>query len=114
MSESVPNMFEESKSLNITYHKINIEDNEDVPIQMSFNLAFDFIEKAISPKRLAKSKIIQTNFDVLTQFMDNRKQSASLVHSVAKTNNILLDLCGKTAEDIPNSLKDKIYEIDMF
>lgn len=113
VSDTIPNKFEESKSLNLTYHKINIEDNEDVPIQLSFGLAYDFIENAISPKKHPKQRTYQTNFDVLQIFNDPKKQSASLVYSACKTNSIVLDLGSKTIEDIPDKMKDKINEMDI-
>jgi len=48
VSNNIPNTFEESKTINISYQKINIEDSKDVPIHLSFNLAYEFIEKALS------------------------------------------------------------------
>jgi len=50
VSHNIPNTFEEAKNMNITYKRVSIEDNEDVPINLSFNLAYDFIESALNPK----------------------------------------------------------------
>lgn len=114
VSDTVPNEFEECKGMNITYDRIQIEDNEEVPIQLSFSLAYDFIDSAISPKKLPRNKTYQTDFDMLQLFNDTKKQAAHLVPAAAKTNNIKLDLGDKTAEDVRDSLKDKIHDIDMF
>ena len=112
VSGSIPNTFEESKTMKMTYHRINIEDNKDVPIQLSFNLAYDFIESAISPKKVAKTRLYQVKFDLLQNFVDTRKQSLALVSSAAKTHNIILDLCSWTTENRKDPEKDKMYSID--
>jgi hypothetical protein len=48
VSNNIPNTFEHSKEHKIIYEKINIEDSKEVPIELSFNLAYDFIESTIS------------------------------------------------------------------
>lgn len=99
--------------MKITYHKINIEDNEEVPIQLSFSLAYDFIENVISPKKLANPRWYQTDFDVVQQFKDMKKQSASMVYSASKTHSFTFDLLSKKVHDIADPIKDKIYEMDL-
>jgi hypothetical protein len=52
VTNCVPNKFEDSKDHDIIYQKINIEDKDDVPINLSFSLASDFIDGGISPKSI--------------------------------------------------------------
>lgn len=114
VSDCIPNTFEESKTLKMTYKKINIQDNEDVPIHHSFNLAYNFIDNAICPKNIPKNRSYQTKFDILQQFKDTKKQSATQVYSAARSNDVILDLKKMTSTDVPNEKKDKMYEIDIF
>jgi predicted protein tyrosine phosphatase len=114
ISDCIPNKFEDSKSLKLTYTKVNIEDNVDEPIHHSFNLAYNFMEKAICPKKTAKNRVYPVKFDVMQQFSDKKKQSATQVYSAAKTNNIVLDLENKSVSDVSDAMKDNIYDIDMF
>lgn len=73
VSNNIPNTFEESKSWQITYQRINIEDNVDVPIELSFSLAYEYIEKAIARKKMGKTRLLSTKFDLLQNFQDGRK-----------------------------------------
>ena len=114
VSDCIPNTFEESKTLKMTYKKINIQDSAEVPIHHSFNLAYEFIDSAICPKKVPKNRSYQTKFDVLQQFNDTKKQSATQVYSAARSNDVSLDLENMTSTDVPDEKKDKMYEIDLF
>lgn len=48
VSNNIDNYFEDDKDLDIEYLRINIEDNSDVPIILSFPVAFQFLENAFS------------------------------------------------------------------
>lgn len=88
ISNDIPNTFEESKLFNIKYQKINIEDSKEVPIDLSFTLAYDFIENAISKKKTANMRFFSTRFDLVQNFTDSRKKSMTLVSSAAFTNDL--------------------------
>lgn len=47
VSDNVPNYFENDPHFKITYENINIEDQEDAPLHISFEQAFEFIENAL-------------------------------------------------------------------
>lgn len=98
--------------LKITYKKIGIEDSPDVPIELSFNLAYEFIEGALCRKKAPKCHVVSTQFDLLQNFQDSRKKSMILVSGAAKTNDIKMDLNLKCTVDVDDPVKDKIYEID--
>lgn len=83
-----------------------------MPIELSFNLAFNFIEEAISKKKIAKTRFFSTRFDLVQNFSDARKKSMTLVSSAAMTNEVVLDLNLKTCENLENKVKDKIFDID--
>lgn len=112
VTHNIPNTFEESKNLRITYKRISIEDSADVPIELSFNLAYEFIESAFCKKKSGKTRLVSTQFDLLQNFQDSRKKSMILVSGAAMTNDIILDLNSKTVENVENRVKDQIYEID--
>jgi hypothetical protein len=112
VSNNIPNTFQDSKDHKITYHKINIEDSKEVPIELSFNLAYNFIENTISKKKSAKMQYFSTKFDLIQNFTDSRKKSMVLVSSSANTNDLILDLKNKWIEEKKNKLKDKIFDID--
>lgn len=114
VSDCIPNEFEESKTLKLTYHKINIEDCADVPIHLSFNLAYDFIDNAISPKKMPKARTFQTQFDLVQLFNDSKRQAAALIPAAARTNSFQLDLGNRKCITVEDEVKDQIYEIDMF
>lgn len=92
VSHNIPNTFEESKVLNVKYHRVSIEDNCDVPIELSFSVAFDFIDKAISSKKSSNMRMYQTKFDMVQNFANGRKKSAILVSSAAMMHDIIVDL----------------------
>jgi rhodanese-related sulfurtransferase len=92
ISNNIPNTFQNSKDLKITYEKINIEDSKEVPIELSFNLAYNFIENTISKKKSAKMQYFSTKFDLIQNFTNSRKKSMVLVSSSANTNDLILDL----------------------
>lgn len=112
VTDNIPNTFEESKTLKLTYQRINIEDNEDVPIQLSFSLAYDFIDKAISPTKTGKTRLYPMKFDVVQYFKDGKKASKSLVNSLDRTNDMVIDLGNNTVQIVKDAVKDKIYDID--
>lgn len=113
ISTNIPNTFEDAKTMNITYRKINLEDAEDAPLDNHlFNTAYEFIEKAISKKKTHKMKIYSTKFDLLQNFSDSRKKSMTLVNSAAETNDILLDLSVMAVSEIRNKICDKLFDID--
>ena len=112
VTHNIPNTFEESKNLMITYKRISIEDSADVPIELSFNLAYDFIESAFSKKKVGKTKLLSTQFDLLQNFQDSRKKSMIMVSGAAMTNDLILDLNSKSSENVENRVKDRIYDID--
>ena len=112
VTHDIPNTFEESKTLNISYQRVSIEDCSDVPIELSFNIAYDFIEKAISKKKTGKMRFFSTKFDLVQNFADSRKKSMVLVSSAAPTNKAVLDLTRKTTEDLKDEMRDKIFDID--
>jgi predicted protein tyrosine phosphatase len=112
VSNNIPNTFEDSKTLQITYQKINIEDSCDVPIELSFNLAYDFIDSVISKKKAPKMRFFSTRFDLVQNFSDARKKSMTLVSSAAQTNDILLDFNKMTVENVSCEVKDKMFDID--
>lgn len=113
VTEWIPNKFEDSKEIQIIYQKINIEDKDDVPIQLSFSLAYGFIESAISPKKQQKNRLNRVDFDILQMFPDVKKVSTIQIPAGAKTNTINFDLGSKCANDEPDIQKDATYEIDM-
>ena len=98
--------------MNITYQRINIEDSADVPIHHSFSLAYDFIDKALKPSKQAKTRLYQTDFDLVQYFKDHKKTSKTLVSSAAKTNNLTLDLSKMSTSNVRDSTRDKMYELD--
>lgn len=112
VTHDIGNKFEESKRLKVTYKRIGIEDNPDVPIELSFNLAYDFIEGALCRKKVPKCHVVSTQFDLLQNFQDSRKKSMILVSGAAKTNDIKMDLNLKITKEVEDPVKDKIYEID--
>lgn len=81
VSNNIPNTFENSHDNKIIYEKINIEDSKEVPIELSFNLAYDFIENTISKKKSAKMVFFKTKFDLVQNFSNSRKKSMILVSS---------------------------------
>lgn len=112
VTHNIPNTFEESKKCTINYKRISIEDSADVPIELSFNLAYEFIESAFCKKKSGKTRLVSTQFDLLQNFQDSRKKSMILVSGAAMTNDITLDLGYKWVENVEDRVKDKIYEID--
>ena len=112
VTDWIPNKFEDSKTININYHCINIEDSADVPIHHSFSLAYDFIDKALKPSKQAKTRLYQTDFEVVQNFKDAKKTSKALVSSAAKTNNLTLDLANMTTSNVRDSTRDKMYDLD--
>lgn len=104
VTHNVANTFEESKNLNITYQRISIEDNSDVPIELSFSVAYDFIENALSLKKKANMRLFQTKFDVLQNFVNNRRKSSILVSSAAMTHQIILNLATMKTDQVENEL----------
>lgn len=112
VTHEVPNTFEDSKTLNITYQRVSIKDDSDVPINLSFNIAYDFIEKAISKKKTGKMRFFSTMFGLVQNFSDSRKKSMVLVSSAAPTNKVHLDLTNKITEDVKDEMRDKIFDID--
>jgi len=112
VSDSIPNKFEESKDLRITYQRINIEDNEDVPIELSFSLAYDFIDQSISTKKYAKTRLYRTRSDKIQYFKNMKKINKSMVYSASPTNDFIIDFKNKSVEILRSPLKDKISEID--
>jgi rhodanese-related sulfurtransferase len=112
VSNNIPNTFQDSKDHKITYQKINIEDSKEVPIELSFKLAYDFIENTISKKKSAKMQYFSTKFDLIQNFTNSRKKSMVLVSSSANTNDLILDLNNMWIEEKKNKLKDKIFDID--
>lgn len=112
VSHNIPNKFEEEKTMNIKYQRIGIEDSKEVQIELSFNLAFDFIETAISKKKAPNMRFFSTRFDLVQNFTDARKKSMTLVSSAAMTNDLVLDLNLKKVKNVPNLVKDKIFDID--
>jgi len=112
VSTNIPNTFEDSKNMKITYRKINLEDTEDAPINLSFNNAYEFIEKAISKKKISKTKFFSTRFDLVQNFADSRKKSMTLVSSAAMTSDILLDFGVMAVSEIENKVKDKMFDLD--
>ena len=98
--------------LKIVYKRISIEDKQDVPIELSFNLAYNFIEDALCRKKVNRCRLIPTYYDLVQNFQDSRKKSMILVKGAAMTNDIIMDLNLKSTEDVYDPIKDKIYEID--
>jgi protein-tyrosine phosphatase len=113
VTNCVPNKFEDSKDHDIIYQKINIEDKDDVPINLSFSLASDFIDGGISPKKHQKFSMSRVNFDLLQSFNDPNKKAKAQFPAGTMTNTINLDLGNKCAIDEPDVQKDTIYQIDM-
>lgn len=112
VTNNIPNTFEESKTLKVTYQRINIEDNKDVPIDLSFTVAYDFIEEAISKKKVGKTRFLKTKFDLVQNFLDIKKKSTTLVSAAALTNDLVLDLNLKKVWNVDDAVKDKMYDID--
>ena len=113
VSTNIPNTFEDSKTLNIIYKKINLEDTEDAPLDHHlFKIAYDFIEKAISKKKIPKMRFFNTKFDLVQNFSNSRKKSMSLVSSAAVTNELLLDLNIMAVSEIADKTRDKMFDID--
>jgi len=112
VTHDIPNTFEESKMLNITYKRVSIEDKWESPINLSFNIAYDFIEEVIAKKKIGKMRFVQTRFDLVQNFANSRKKSMSLVSSASMTNDIILDLSKMRCKPVKNEEKDKMFEID--
>ena len=112
VSHNIPNTFEESKTMNVKYQRINIQDRKEVPIDLSFDLAYEFIEDALSTKKRSNTRMLKTKFDVVQNFTDSRKKSASLISSAVAIHEIILDLSNKSVENVQNALNDKLLAID--
>lgn len=54
VTNNIPNYFEEDGSIGIEYLKINIEDNSDVPIKLSFPVAYEYLENAFNETNLLR------------------------------------------------------------
>lgn len=79
---------------------------------MSFNNAYEFIDKAISKHKSGKQRYFSTKFDLVQNFADSRKKSMTLVSSAAPTNDILLDFGVMAVSEIEDKVKDKVFDID--
>lgn len=112
VSHNIPNTFEESKNTCLKYQRISIEDSSDVPIDLSFNIAYDFIEKALRTKSKHNMRFYQTKFDLVQNFVNNRKKSAVLVSSAAMTHELILDLNAKKVDNVENLISEKSFDID--
>lgn len=73
VSNTIPNYFEDDCEMDIEYLRINIEDNSQVPIKLSFPVAFSFLEQAFSETKMLKRDKSKRNnalvdYDVGTHF----------------------------------------------
>jgi len=71
VSNNIPNFFEDDRDLEIEYLRINIEDNSEVPIILSFPVAYNFLENAFNESKLLRR--------------DNSKRHNALVDSCIRS-----------------------------
>jgi len=54
VSNNIPNYFEDDRDLELEYLRINIEDNSEVPIILSFPVAYNYLENAFNESKLLR------------------------------------------------------------
>ena len=91
------NLTEDIAELGIEYLRINIEDNSSVPIQLSFPVAYHFLENAFNEhKLLTQDKSKRNNALVdgsLQTTKEIRAQQSKRINSTALLTTLKIDFC---------------------